>query len=264
MESHLHTVCEEARCPNRWECFSNRTATFMILGNKCTRSCRYCAVGSGWPNGQFAEDEADRVAKAAEKLNLNYVVVTSVTRDDLNDGGASVFAETILKIKETIPHALVEVLIPDFNGNHDSLHRVLDAEPSVLNHNIETVPSLFPVIRPGADYHRSLCLLSESSRYAPEIPVKSGIMLGLGETDDETEKTLYDLKKSGCSIVTLGQYLQPSKSHVPVDRFVHPDDFKKWEEKARAIGFQNIAAGPLIRSSYKSKQLYQQWKDTRI
>ncbi|MBN2028932.1 lipoyl synthase [bacterium] len=254
-DSHLHTICEEARCPNRWECFSNRTATFMILGNRCTRNCRYCAVEHG-PNGRPAKDEADRVAKAAKAMHIDYVVVTSVTRDDLNDGGASFFAETIREIKKSNPGTRVEVLIPDFQGNWDHLHTVLNAGPAVLNHNIETVRYLFPTIRSKADYDRSLNLLSESRRYAPEIPTKSGMMLGLGETDNDIEKTLYDLIEAGCSMVTLGQYLQPTKSHIPVDRFIHPDDFQKWEEKAQAIGFTGVASGPFVRSSYNAKKLY--------
>lgn len=258
-DNHLHTVCEEAQCPNRWECFSNRTATFMILGNKCTRNCRYCAVEHG-PNGRPEKDEANRVAKAVKTMRLDYVVVTSVTRDDLNDGGASCFADTIHKIKKSNPGTRIEVLIPDFQGNWDSLHKILDAEPAVLNHNIETVRSLFPAIRPEADYDRSLNLLSESKRYTPDIPVKSGIMLGLGETDDEIEETLLDLKSAECSIVTLGQYLQPSKHHIPVDRFIHPDDFHKWEERARSIGFTGVASAPLVRSSYHAKQLYRKCK----
>ncbi len=263
-DSHLYTVCEEAKCPNKWECFSNQTATFMILGNKCTRNCRYCAVEQG-PNGQPETDEADRVAKAIKTMQIKYAVITSVTRDDLNDGGASVFADTIQKIKKVNPDTLVEVLIPDFQGNGDSLHKVLDAKPTVLNHNIETVRSLYPTIRPEADYDRSSNLLFESNRYTPDIPVKSGIMLGLGETDDEIEGTLLDLKSAGCSIVTLGQYLQPSRHHVQVDRFIHPEEFKKWKEKARKIGFRSVASSPLVRSSYNSKKLYKECeKDTDL
>lgn len=207
-------------------------------------------------------DEAEQVAKAAKAMHLDYVVVTSVTRDDLNDGGASLFAETIREIKKANSDTRVEVLIPDFQGNGDQLHIVLDAEPAVLNHNIETVRSLYSTIRPEADYDQSLNLLSESKQCAPEIPTKSGMMLGLGETDKEIEKTLYDLIEAGCSMVTLGQYLQPTKFHIPVDRFIHPDDFQKWKEKAHKIGFTAVASGPLVRSSYHAKKLYHECRQS--
>ncbi len=258
-ESNLNTVCKEAKCPNQWECFSNKTATFMILGSKCTRNCKYCAVEHG-PDSLPDLDEAERVGKAAKTLDLSYVVVTSVTRDDLPDGGASIFADTIIKIREHNPKALVEVLIPDFKGNEANLKMVLKAKPTVLNHNIETVSCLFPKIRPGADYHQSLKLLKASSEIATNIPAKSGIMLGLGETDSDIQETINDLLEYGCSILTMGQYLQPSKKHVPVDRFIHPDEFKKWETKALGMGFKSVAAGPFVRSSYNSRKLY---KDIR-
>ena len=254
-ESNLNTVCQEAKCPNQWECYSNRTATFMILGARCTRNCRYCAVENG-PDGLPAADEPQRVAEAAKLLGLSYVVVTSVTRDDLPDGGAGIFAETIRQTRAANPEALVEVLIPDFNGDPEALKTVLDAGPAVLNHNIETVAALFPEIRPGASYRQSLELLRRSGEHRPDIPVKSGIMLGLGETDEQIRETIGDLLSAGCAILTLGQYLQPSKAHVPVDRFIHPDTFAAWEEEARKMGFAAVAAGPFVRSSYDSRKLF--------
>ncbi|SHE76500.1 lipoic acid synthetase [Desulfacinum infernum DSM 9756] len=252
----LHTVCQEARCPNQFECFSHRTATFLILGERCTRRCRFCAVEHG-PLGPPDPHEPRRVADAAARLGLRYVVITSVTRDDLPDGGAEAFANTIRAVKERIPEALVEVLIPDFQGSRDALHRVLDAAPDVLNHNLETVPRLYDTVRPGARYQRSLELLGRSRRHAPHIPTKSGLMLGLGETDEEIGQTLRDLLDVGCQMLTLGQYLQPSREHLPVDRFVTPEEFQAWKEKALEMGFQEVASGPLVRSSYHAKELYQ-------
>jgi len=254
-EGVLHTVCQEARCPNQFECFSHKTATFLILGDRCTRRCRFCAVEHG-PSGPPDPGEPQRVADAAARLGLRYVVITSVTRDDLPDGGAEAFARTIRAVKERIPEARVEVLIPDFQGSRDALYRVLDAGPDVLNHNLETVPRLYETVRPGARYDRSLELLDRSRRHAPHIPTKSGLMLGLGETDDEIGQTLRDLLDVGCRMLTLGQYLQPSREHLPVDRFVTPEEFAQWKQRALQMGFQETASGPLVRSSYHAKELY--------
>lgn len=254
-DGRLHTVCQEAKCPNQFECFSNRTATFMILGSRCTRNCRFCNVASG-PDGPPDSEEPRRVAEAAERMKLKYVVVTSVTRDDLPDGGAGLFAETITRIRERIPDALVEVLIPDFQGDETALQRVLAARPDVLNHNIETVPRLYDRVRPQADYRRSLELLHRATVFAPEIPAKSGMMLGLGETVAEIRQTLTDLCEAECRYLTLGQYLQPSRDHLPVARFVTPEEFDRWREEALALGFTGAAAGPFVRSSYHAKELY--------
>ncbi len=251
----LHTVCQEARCPNQWECFSCQTATFLIMGSRCTRNCRFCAVEHG-PIGPPDSEEPIRIAEAAEKLNLRYVVITSVTRDDLPDGGAGFFAATIAAIRDRIPGALVEVLIPDFQGDPDALNIVLKARPDVLNHNIETVPRLYPGVRPGAIYERSLTLLKRAKALGHGIPVKSGLMLGLGETDEEVRQTLQELYDSGCSMLTLGQYLQPSGGHRPVARYVPPGEFELWKEIALGIGFSQVASGPLVRSSYHAKDLY--------
>jgi lipoic acid synthetase len=256
-KGHLHTVCQEARCPNMFECFSKHTATFLILGDHCTRACTFCAVQHG-PLQPPDPDEPQRVARAAAELGLTYVVVTSVTRDDLPDGGAGAFAATIQAVTRTVPQARVEVLIPDFQGDRQALRTVLAAAPHVLNHNIETVPRLYASVRPQADYRRSLRLLERTGRYAPGIPAKSGLMLGLGETDNEIEKTLMDLRRSGCRIVTLGQYLQPTQAHHPVKRFVPPEEFDRWRETALAMGFDEAASAPFVRSSYRAHESYRQ------
>jgi len=255
-KSQLHTVCQEAKCPNLWECFSRRTSTFLIMGPNCTRNCRFCAVGHG-PLGPPDPGEPERVAEAVARMGLRYVVVTSVTRDDLPDGGAEFFAETIREIRKRVPEALVEVLIPDFKGNGDALKKVMKARPDVLNHNIETVPRLYPSVRPEAVYERSLQVLAHAKAYDPLIPTKSGLMLGLGETPEELEKTLQDLLGAGCTMLTLGQYLQPSKEHVPVQRFVPPEEFDRWKEIALEKGFSEVASGPFVRSSYHAKELYE-------
>ncbi len=252
----LHSVCQEAKCPNIWECFSQETATFLILGDRCTRNCRFCAIAHG-PSGPPDPEEPARVGEAAKEMGLSYVVVTSVTRDDLPDGGAGLFAETIKEIREKMPNVLVEVLIPDFQGNTGALQTVLDAGPNVLNHNLETVPRLYPGARPEAVYGRSLDLLKNARAYAPDIPTKSGLMLGLGESPEEVKQTLEDLLGVGCKILTLGQYLQPSKQHLPVERFIPPEEFDKWREKALGMGFSEVASGPFVRSSYHAKELYQ-------
>jgi len=254
-KGRLHTVCEEARCPNLWECFSMRTATFLILGDACTRNCRFCAVRHGRP-GATDFDEPVRVAEAAYRLGLHHVVVTSVTRDDLPDGGAGIFAETIRAVRDRIPGATVEVLIPDFQGDGKALKTVLEANPHVLNHNLETVKRLYGTVRPEAGYARSLTLLSRVGEMSPHIPAKSGLMLGLGETHEEVHAALENLQRAGCCMVTLGQYLQPSRKHLPVERFVPPEEFDMWKEKGLAMGFRAVASGPFVRSSYRAAELY--------
>ncbi|MDL2286784.1 lipoyl synthase [Desulfococcaceae bacterium OttesenSCG-928-F15] len=247
----LHTVCEEARCPNQFECFGRGTATFLILGTLCTRNCKFCNISGGKALPPDPE-EPRRVAEAASRMGLSYAVVTSVTRDDLEDGGASHFAETICEIRKKLPHCGIEVLIPDFGGNPHSLERVLAAGPDVLNHNMETVPRLYSEVRPEAVYARSLALIARVSGHPSGIPAKSGLMLGLGENDEEILDTLQDLRDSGCRILTLGQYLQPSENHWPVQRFVSPEQFNFFEKKARMMGFESIASGPFVRSSYRA------------
>lgn len=259
----LHTVCQEAQCPNMFECFSQHTATFLILGDSCTRNCRFCAVQHG-PDQAPDPDEPDRVARAAAEMGLEYVVITSVTRDDVPDGGASVFACTITALREKVPGILVEVLIPDFQGSAEALHAVLDAGPDILNHNIETVPRLYPQVRPQADYQQSLDLLRRAHEHAPHIPTKSGIMLGFGESDADIHQTLVDLRKHHCRIVTIGQYLQPSKTHHPVARYVPPEEFDRWREVALELGFSEAASGPFVRSSYHAKESFQRIRDSLI
>ncbi len=253
----LHTVCQEAKCPNMWECFSQKTATFLIMGSRCTRNCRFCSVLQG-PLEPPDPQEPARVAEVAHQMGLKYVVVTSVTRDDVPDGGASIFAQTINAIRQKMADACVEVLIPDFQGSRDALLTVLKANPDVLNHNIETVPRLYPRVRPQAIYRRSLDILKWANAFDPELPTKSGLMLGLGEKQIEVEQTLEDLRAAGCRILTLGQYLQPSKNHLPVERFISPEEFDEWRKKAVKIGFTEVASGPFVRSSYHAKELYQE------
>ncbi len=252
----LHTVCQEANCPNMFECFSKDTATFMILGLVCTRNCRFCNISQKTPI-PVDSDEPMRVAKAVQDLNLKYVVVTSVTRDDLDDGGAFQFANTIKAIKSTISDTIkIEVLIPDFQGNFKALKIVVDANPDVLNHNIETVPSLYPTARPEADYQQSLDLFKNVKSIDSSMPVKSGIMLGLGETMEELAQTMKDLYNNCCDIITIGQYLQPTKNHLKVQKYYSPEEFKIIEDKARQIGFKKIASGPFVRSSYNASDLF--------
>ena len=255
-KSDLNTVCQEARCPNLGECYSQGTATFLILGDRCTRNCQFCAVAHG-PLGAPDPEEPARVAEAVKKMGLGHVVVTSVTRDDLQDGGARHFAKTIRAIREKMPDAKVEVLIPDFQGSLHALKSVIEAHPDVLNHNIETVPRLYPTVRPGAVYERSIQLLRRVMELDPSIPTKSGLMLGLGETAEEILQTLGDLFRADCSLLTLGQYLQPSKEHLPVQRFVPPEEFDKWRDRALQMGFAEVASGPFVRSSYHAKELFQ-------
>ena len=255
-KSDLHTVCQEAKCPNQFECFSHHTATFLILGSRCTRNCGFCSVESG-PDGPPDPDEPLRVARAAARLKLRHVVITSVTRDDLPDGGAGHFAATIAAIRRRMPRAAIEVLIPDFNGDTQALNTVLQAAPNVLNHNIETVPRLYATVRPQAIYRQSLKLLGLAARLAPGVPTKSGLMLGLGETDQEIRLALTDLRQVDCRMLTLGQYLQPTTEHLSVARFVTPEAFSMWREEALAMGFEEVASGPFVRSSYHARELYQ-------
>lgn len=248
----LKTVCESAQCPNIGECFNRGTATFMIMGARCTRNCRFCAVDCGCPD-PLDMGEPERVANAVQHLGLKYVVVTSVTRDDLDDGGAGHFTNTIAAIRKICPDTEVEVLVPDFKGSLTALKTVCKARPDMFNHNIETVPRLYPLARPQASFERSLNVLKFATQQ--KLKVKSGIMLGLGEKPGELLETLLALRRTGCEYLTLGQYLSPSKVHVPVARYVQPQEFNRWAEKAKAIGFKEVAAGPLIRSSYKAEEM---------
>ncbi|HLZ52613.1 MAG TPA: lipoyl synthase [Candidatus Acidoferrum sp.] len=246
----LHTVCESARCPNMGECWDHGTATFMILGDICTRACGFCAVPSGKPVGPPDEEEPLRVAEAVAQLGLRYAVVTSVNRDDQSDGGAHIFARTIEEIRRRVPGCKVEVLIPDFRGNWDALNAVLATRPDVLNHNTETVPRLYRLVRKGALYERSLELLRRAKQTHPDVPTKTGLMLGLGEEKHEVLDTLQDLAAQGTDILTLGQYLQPTRDHLPIVRYVHPDEFAEFKILGEAMGFKHVEAGPLVRSSY--------------
>jgi lipoic acid synthetase len=256
---HLNTVCDGAQCPNRAECFSRGTATFMILGDTCTRACRFCAVQKGTPVAPEA-DEPGRVAEAAARLKLKHAVVTSVTRDDLPDGGAGLFAATIRELRARLPEASVEVLIPDFKGDRILLETVLAAGPDVLNHNLETVRRLQAAIRPQADYERSLGVLRNAAAWRGERParVKSGLMTGLGETDLEIEEAMGDLRAAGVEFLTLGQYLAPSAGHAPVERYVEPGQFEIWGRRALEMGFAGVASGPLVRSSYRAERMLEQ------
>jgi lipoic acid synthetase len=249
----LHTVCQSASCPNIGECFSRHTATFMILGNACTRDCGFCGVRHGEPLA-LDLDEPRRVADAAAEMGLTYVVVTSVTRDDLPDGGASQFAQTIRALDRRIPGVKVEVLVPDFQGSATALESVLDAEPFVLNHNVETVPRLYPSVRPSADYVRSLKLLETAKQVKASVYTKSGLMVGLGETRQEVEWVLRDLACIGCDFLTIGQYLQPSKANLPVVEYVEPAVFEEYKYLAEAMGFRYAASGPFVRSSYHAEE----------
>jgi lipoic acid synthetase len=251
---NLHTVCESARCPNIAECWQHRTATFMILGELCTRRCGFCAVPKGKPAGEVDWAEPARVAEAAAGMGLKYIVVTSVDRDDLDDGGATIFARTIDALRERLPGCQVEVLIPDFRGSDEALEVVLRARPDVLNHNIETVPRLYPVARRGSRYERSLRLLRRSHELAPAIPTKSGLMVGLGETFDETCAVLKDLAESGVGIVTIGQYLRPSGEQLPVARFYSPEEFAALKQQGEGAGIRHVESGPLVRSSYHAHE----------
>ncbi|KIL42435.1 lipoyl synthase [Gordoniibacillus kamchatkensis] len=252
----LHTVCEEAKCPNLHECWANRTATFMILGNICTRACRFCAVTTGLPT-ELDLQEPERVAEAAEQMGLRHCVVTSVARDDLEDGGASIFAATIRAIRQRLPLCSVEVLIPDFLGRRESLETVLAAKPDILNHNVETVERLSDRVRSKAKYARSLELLRRSKEIAPDIPTKSSIMVGVGETWDEILRTMDDLRAADCNIMTIGQYLQPTKQHLPVLAYYTPEQFAQLKEEGMKRGFRHVESGPLVRSSYHAHEQVQ-------
>jgi lipoyl synthase len=255
-KGRLHTVCQEAACPNQFECFSHRTATFLIMGSRCTRSCRFCNIQAGSALPPLDAGEPARVADTVVQMQLRYVVVTSVTRDDLPDGGAAHFARTIQEIRARHTDVRIELLIPDFQGDPAALRTVLLAGPDVLNHNIETVPRLYPQVRPQAIYRRSLDLLKAAAQHRPAIPVKSGIMLGLGETPAEVQQTLEDLFHAGCRFLTIGQYLQPSEAHLPVQRFVTPEQFDALGAMARLMGFAEVASGPFVRSSYRAGEMY--------
>jgi lipoic acid synthetase len=278
-ELGLATVCSGARCPNQAECYARGTATFLILGARCTRSCRFCAIEKAAP-GPLRQEEPGAVAEGCARLNLKHVVITSVTRDDLPDGGAAHFARTIRAVRERLPKAVIEVLTPDFLGRAELVDVVLDARPDIFNHNVETVPRLYPTVRPEADYRRSLAVLAHAKRRArlaaaqtagtPGEPTaglkdgpgavftKSGLMVGLGETDEEVRAVLEDLRGAGCDILTIGQYLAPSAAHLPVARFVEPREFEAWEAAARALGFSAAACAPFVRSSYRAESLFRE------
>ncbi len=252
-EEGLHTVCRSAACPNQGECWGNGTATFMILGDRCSRDCGFCNV----PHGKLQPpdpEEAGKVAKAIAELQLKHAVVTSVTRDDLPDGGARQFAELVAAVRQQAPGCAIELLIPDLQGDRAALAIILAAEPDVLGHNLETVPRLYPLARQGADYHRSLRLLAMSREIAPAVPTKSGLMLGMGEQRREVESVLRDLRDVGCGMLTLGQYLSPTRNHLPVDRYIPPDEFAEYRRCAESLGFAHVESGPLVRSSYHAEK----------
>jgi lipoic acid synthetase len=248
-ELDLHTVCEEAHCPNVGECWQHGTATFMILGDVCTRNCAYCAVAHGRPP-KFDPSEPERVAQAAAQMSLQHVVLTSVDRDDLPDFGAWAFAETIRQIHAQVPGCSVEVLVPDFQGKESSIRAVLEANPEIYNHNTETVPRLYKKCRPGGRYTRVMDIFTTSKRIAPNIPTKTGMILGMGETIEEVVATMKDLREVDVDILTLGQYLRPSADHIPIDRYVTPEEFAQLKQEGMAMGFRHVESGPLVRSSY--------------
>lgn len=258
-DHHLTTVCQQALCPNQFECFGRGTATFLLLGERCTRTCRFCAIGHG-PLGPPDPDEPRHVAEAVRLLGLRYCVLTSVTRDDLADGGAGHFAAAVRAVRGVSSDTRVELLIPDFQGNAQALATVLAAAPEVLNHNLETVPRLYAAARPQAIYARSLELLGRVRTSAPDTVSKSGIMVGLGETRAELRQLFADLRRVDCDLLTIGQYLQPSRDHLPVARFVPPEEFAELQDEALALGFRAVAAGPFVRSSYQAETLYQEAK----
>jgi len=254
----LPTVCDSARCPNRGECFSHHTATFLILGEVCTRGCAFCAVQHGHPEGPADAGEPERLCSAVSELGLSHVVITSVTRDDLADGGAGHYARVVQELHQRCPDVSVEVLVPDFQGSENSLSTVLEAGPDILAHNVETVPRLYSAVRRGADYERSLTLLRRAKSWVPRVIVKSGIMLGLGENAEEIEAVLQDLAAAGCDMATLGQYLSPSIAHTPVHRYVTRHEFASWRETGLRLGLQSVASGPLVRSSYKAPLFFRE------
>ena len=252
-EQNLHTVCQDARCPNIGECWGKGTATFMILGEVCTRSCRFCAVKTGLPT-EYDRDEPGRIAAAIKEMGLRYAVITSVDRDDLADGGAWVFAETIRRTRAACPDIRMEVLIPDFQGNSGALRTVVEAGPDVLAHNVETVPRLYRSVRPGSRYRRSLDVLVDAKKLQSNLVTKSSLMLGLGESRDEILEVLNDLRDAGADIVTLGQYLQPTRDNLPVEKFYTPEEFTEYRDYALSVGFRSVASGPLVRSSYHAEE----------
>jgi len=249
----LHTVCEEARCPNIGDCWERRTATFLILGNVCTRHCAYCAIAHGLPT-ELDIQEPERIAAAVAAMGLRHVVITSVDRDDLKDGGAAMFARTVRLLREQRPACSVEVLIPDFKGDAEALRTVLDAGPDILNHNIETVPRLFRAVRHGGNYRRSLELLARAKAWGSRWLTKSGMMVGLGEDGDEVRQTMRDLRAVGCDILTIGQYLSPGKDYAPISRYYHPDEFAALKREGLGLGFRHVESGPLVRSSYHADE----------
>ena len=253
-DASLHTVCREAQCPNMGECFARGAATFLVMGSVCSRSCSFCGVAHGCPE-DLDKNEPSRVCDAIEKMKLSHAVITSVTRDDIPDGGASHFAEIISLIRKRLPGVTIEVLVPDFQGDTNALQTVLSAQPHVFNHNIETVPRLYKTVRPQASYDQSLEVLAYASRFRVDLRVKSGLMVGLGETSAEIFRTMRDLKDQGCSLLTIGQYLQPSKQQIPVVEFVTPKQFEEYKSYALSAGFSNVAAGPFVRSSYMAEQM---------
>ncbi len=252
----LHTVCQSAKCPNIHECWGRGTATIMILGNLCTRSCKFCSVPHGRPKA-VDTDEPRRVAEAAANMNLKHIVLTSVNRDDLPDGGAEIFAETIRAIRRIAPEMRIEILTPDFEGNEAAMNTVMSARPDIFSHNVETVRRLQAEIRPQASYGRSLAVLKYCAEWRPKTAIKSGMMLGMGETDDEIVQALQDLYDAGCRIAAIGQYLQPTRHNRPVDRYVMPSEFDRIADIARKIGFAGVASGPMVRSSYRAEELFQ-------
>jgi lipoic acid synthetase len=261
----LHTVCEEARCPNRNDCFARGAATFMILGDVCSRSCGFCSVKTG--RGLSIESlshEPQQVAEAAAQLDLKYVVITSVNRDELEDGGAAHFADTIQAVRRRLPGVKIEVLTPDFKGDLKALHTVLDANPDTFNHNIETVPRLYHRVRPQAEYQQSLNVLREARRYAPETLTKSGLMVGLGEERDEVKRLLEDLRAHAVDVVTIGQYLQPTRAHLPVEEYVHPVIFGEYKEFGQQLGFRAVFSGPLVRSSFMAEMVHGEIADREL
>jgi len=250
-ENKLHTICEDGKCPNMGECWGAGTATFMILGNVCTRSCSFCAVATGRP-AEYDLDEPKRIAEAVELMGVKHCVITSVNRDELKDKGATVWANTIKEVKLTSPKTTLEVLIPDFKSEWDNLYLVLEQRPEVVSHNMETVESLYRIVRPQAKYNRSLEQIERTKEYG--LRTKSGAMLGCGETDEEVEQLMVDLYQHGCDVLTLGQYLQPTKLHLPVKDYVHPDKFKQWEKLGLKMGFKYVESGPMVRSSYHAEK----------
>ena len=257
MKYSLSTVCRQAKCPNLGYCYQLGTATFLIMGNVCTRSCGYCAIGPASEKpSPLNPEEPEQVANAAQEMNLSYVVITSVTRDDLHDGGAVHFAKTLKALRRKIDGVRIELLTPDFNGNQNALEIIAEANPDVFNHNLETVRDLFPEVRADASYDLSLSILALYGKLSPSTPLKSGLMLGLGEKDSDIRKAIRDLRSSGVTMLTLGQYLQPSRKHWPVERYVTPEEFDNWKDFAQSQGFDSVASGPLVRSSYHAELNY--------